>query len=223
VNLNNKEGDETKLTIIYDNDVWTEGLGLKAAWGFSCLVEAYDKNILFDTGGRSSILLNNMERLSIDPSTIDEIVISHAHGDHTGGLSDFLKINSVKVYIPSSCQEPRNAKEVIKVKEPLKLQENIFSTGTLKGIEQSLAVKTAKGLVIVVGCAHSGVYSILEVASQFGKPWALIGGLHGFNDFDLIEKLESICPVHCTRYKSKIKSLYPEKYIEGGVGKIIEV
>ncbi|MFX1519731.1 MAG: MBL fold metallo-hydrolase [Promethearchaeota archaeon] len=203
--------------------MWKEDLNLKAAWGFSCLVEAYDKKILFDTGGRSSILLNNMKRLSIDPSTINEIVISHAHRDHTGGLLDFLKINSVKVYIPSSYQEPRNAKEVVKVREPLKLHENIFSTGMLKSIEQSLAVKTDKGLVMVVGCAHSGVSNILEIASQFGKSWALIGGLHAFNDFDLIEKMEKICPVHCTKYKSKIKALYPEKYIEGGVGKIIEL
>ncbi|HDD45412.1 MAG TPA: MBL fold metallo-hydrolase, partial [Candidatus Desulfofervidus auxilii] len=28
---------------------------------------------------------------------------------------------------------------------------------------------------------------------------------------------------HCTQYKSKIKSLYPEKYIEGGAGRIIEI
>jgi len=217
----NIEGDETKITIIYDNNIWKEGL--KNAWGFSCLVKAYDKRILFDTGGRSTILLNNMEKLNIDIRSIDEIFISHAHGDHTGGLSDFLKVNPVKIYFPSSYQELRNAKEVIKVKKPLQIHENIFSTGTLRGIEQSLVVKTEKGLVIIVGCAHSEVKSILEVASRFGKPYALIGGLHGFNDFDLVEDLEFICPLHCTSHKSKIKSLYPEKYIEGGVGKVIEL
>ena len=28
---------------------------------------------------------------------------------------------------------------------------------------------------------------------------------------------------HCTQFKSKIKSLYPEKCIDGGAGKVIEI
>ncbi|GAI83774.1 unnamed protein product, partial [marine sediment metagenome] len=44
-----------------------------------------------------------MEKLDIDPAVIEEVFISHDHWDHTGGLSDFLKINPVKVYIPQSC------------------------------------------------------------------------------------------------------------------------
>jgi len=210
-----------RITIVYDNEVAKEGLG--ADWGFSCLVEAYGNKILFDTGANGLILLDNMKRLNIDPATIEEIFISHAHWDHTGGLSDFLKTNPVKVCIPSSYPEPHNAKEVIKVKEPLEIHENIFSTGELKGIEQSLVVKTKKGLIIIVGCSHPGIRDILNTALQFGKPLALIGGLHGFRDFDLIRDLEFVCATHCTQFKSEIKSLYPDKYIDGGVGKVIEI
>jgi len=112
---------------------------------------------------------------------------------------------------------------VIKIKEPLKIDENIFSTGELMGIEQSLVVKTEKGLIVIVGCSHPGVKNILKAASQFGKTYALIGGLHGFSDFDLLSDLEFICPTHCTQFKSEIKSLYPEKYVRGGVGKVIEI
>lgn len=210
-----------KITIIYDNEAWKEGL--KADWGFSCLVEAYDRKILFDTGANGSILLENMKKLNIKPTMIEEIFISHAHGDHTGGLSDFLKINPVKVYIPLSCPKPHSAREAIKVKEPLKIHENIFSTGELKNIEQSLAIKTEKGLVVIVGCSHPEVKNILKAASQFGKARALIGGLHGFNDFHLLEDLDFICPAHCTQFKSTIKSLYPEKYVAGGAGKVVEI
>jgi len=211
-----------KITIIYDNKTWEEGL--KADWGFSCLVEAYDKKILFDTGTNGSILLHNMKRLNIDPTIIEEVFISHAHGDHTGGLPDLLRINNaVKVYIPVSCPEPPGASEVVRVKEPFKIHENIFSSGELKSIEQSLMVKTQKGLAVIVGCSHPGVKNILKAASQFGKPYAIIGGLHGFSDFNLFKDLDFICPTHCTQFKSKIGLLYPKKYVGGGVGKVIEI
>ena len=210
-----------KITIIYDNKVWQKGL--QADWGFACLVEAYDKRILFDTGASGSILLDNMKELAIDPGTIGEIIISHDHWDHTGGLADFLKIHPAKVYVPPSYQKPQSAVEMIEVKEPLTIHENIFSTGELENIEQSLVVKIKKGLVIIVGCSHSGVKNILESASQFEEPYALIGGLHGFRDFDLVEDLEYICPTHCTQYIKEIKRQYPKKYIEGGAGKVIEI
>jgi len=211
-----------KITIIYDNEVRKEGL--KADWGFSCLVEAQDRKILFDTGANGSMLLENMEKLNIDPTTIEEIFISHAHWDHTGGISDILRVNPVKVYIPASCPEPRGAREVIRVaKGSLKIHENIFSTGELRGIEQSLVVKTEKGLVVIVGCSHPEVREILSAASQFGKPYAIIGGLHGFNEFDLLKDLQLVCPTHCTQFKEKIKALYPKKCVDGGAGKVIEI
>jgi len=213
-----------RITIIYDNEVWKGGL--KANWGFSCLVETQDKKILFDTGANGSILLDNMEKLNIDPTTIEEIFISHAHWDHTGGISDILRVNPVKVYIPASCPEPRGAREVIRVaKGSLKIHihENIFSTGELRGIEQSLVVKTEKGLVVIVGCSHPEVREILSAASQLGKPYAIIGGLHGFNEFDLLKDLQLVCPTHCTQFKKKIKSLYPKKCVDGGAGKVIEI
>jgi 7,8-dihydropterin-6-yl-methyl-4-(beta-D-ribofuranosyl)aminobenzene 5'-phosphate synthase len=164
-----------------------------------------------------------MRKLDIDPAAIEMVFISHSHGDHTGGLSDFLRLNSVPVYIPYSCPSPGRAKDVIKVKEPIKISDNIFSTGELKNVEQSLALRTEKGVVVIVGCSHSGVGRILEAASQFGTVRALIGGLHGFNDFDVLEGLELICATHCTRYKSEIESLYPESYARGGAGKVIEL
>jgi len=213
-------GDQMRITIVYDNEAWKEGL--KADWGFSCLLEAYGARILFDTGTKGSILLENMKKLSIDPTTIDEVFISHAHGDHTGGLSDFLKVNSVIVYVPPSFRKS-NVPNAVTVREPLEIHENILSTGELKGVEQSLVVQTEKGSVVIVGCSHSGVGNILKAALLYGSVRALIGGLHGFNDFDLLQDLECVCPAHCTRHKSKIKSLYPEKYVEGGAGRIIEL
>ena len=210
-----------KITIIFDNDVWQKGL--KAAWGFSCLVEAYGKKILFDTGSNGTILLENMRKLKIEPAMLDMIFISHGHGDHTGGLADVLKVNQTKVYIPYTFSRQIRGIEIIRVKDPIEIYDNIFSTGELKNIEQSLLVRMRTGLVLIVGCSHPGVKNILDVASRFDKVIALIGGLHGFSNFDLIKDLQCICPAHCTRYKSKIQEIYHTKFVSGGVGKIIEI
>ena len=211
-----------KITILYDNTVFKSDL--KSDWGFSCLVETHNRTILFDTGSNGSILLANMKKLDIDPLSIDEVFISHSHFDHIGGLSAFLnENNNVRIYVPVSLRGIRNAKEIINVDKPVKLHENIFSTGELDHMEQSMAVKTDKGLVLIVGCSHPKMENILKAASQFGKVQAIIGGLHGFSEFELFNDFTLICPAHCTQHIAEIKSLYPEKYIEGGAGKIIEI
>jgi len=211
-----------KITILYDNTVFQSGL--KSDWGFSCLVETQNRTILFDTGTNGSLLLENMRKLGIDPLSIKDVFISHPHFDHIGGLSAFLnENNNIQIYVPISLRGIRNAKEIIYVDESRELHENIFSTGQLDNIEQSMAVKTDKGLVLIVGCSHPEVGKILKAASQFGKVYAIIGGLHGFNEYELFQDLSMICPTHCTQHISEIKSLYPEKYIEGGAGRIIEI
>ena len=212
-----------KITIIYDNE--TNSDNLKADWGFSCLIEEEKTpTILFDTGTNGSILLSNMIKLNINPSTIDEVFISHGHFDHIGGLADFLRVNSnVKVYLPASVRGMRGAREVISVNEPMHIHENVFSTGELDNIEQSMAVKTDKGIVLIVGCSHPRMKHILDAGSEFGKLYAIIGGLHGFNEFELFKDLKLICPAHCTQHKPEIRAFYPDKYIDGGVGKIIYV
>ncbi len=179
--------------------------------------------ILFDTGANGSTLLSNMKKLDIDPESIDEVFISHPHFDHIGGLSAFLNVKSdVEVYVPALLRGVRGAKEVISISKPLKIHENVFSTGELDGIEQSMVVKTEKGIVLIVGCSHPEMAHILKAASQFGSVRAVIGGMHGFSEFELFKEMELICPTHCTQHKAELERLYPKEYIDGGVGKVIE-
>jgi 7,8-dihydropterin-6-yl-methyl-4-(beta-D-ribofuranosyl)aminobenzene 5'-phosphate synthase len=211
-----------KVTIIYDNTVSREGL--KSDWGFSCLVEAENTpRILFDTGADGAILLSNMEQLGIAPSTISEVFISHAHFDHTGGLSAFLgQNNKVRVFVPSSFRGVKNAKEVITIEDSIELHEGVYSTGELEGIEQSLCIKTEKGIVVIAGCSHPKMENILGAASEFGKVYGIIGGLHGTRP-EPLKGLDLICATHCTQYKQEMKKLYPSSYIEGGAGRVITI
>ncbi len=210
-----------KITIVYDNT--TNKPGLIADWGWSCLIETKEKNILFDTGGNGKILLENLINLNIDPKSIDDVVISHPDFDHIGGLSTFFNLNqNAIIHIPISFRGIRYSNKVKYYDKPVEIYENIFLTGELDKREQSLAIKTEKGLVLIIGCGHPGVSNIMDSVSQFGNIYAIIGGLHGFKEFEVLGNIDKICPAHCTKHKEKIKMLYPEKYIEGGVGEIFE-
>jgi 7,8-dihydropterin-6-yl-methyl-4-(beta-D-ribofuranosyl)aminobenzene 5'-phosphate synthase len=60
-------------------------------WGFSALVEADGRRILFDTGLRPETVLQNARDLGIDLSGVTDVVLSHHHGDHTGGLLELRR------------------------------------------------------------------------------------------------------------------------------------
>lgn len=61
----------------------TTGIG---EWGFAALVEADGHRLLVDTGARAETVLRNAAELGIDLSTVTDVVITHNHSDHTGGL-----------------------------------------------------------------------------------------------------------------------------------------
>jgi len=74
------------ITTLCDN---IAGHGFKAEWGFALLIEANGKRILFDSGA-TSLVVENARVNGIDLSHIDNIILSHGHMDHTGGLLAML-------------------------------------------------------------------------------------------------------------------------------------
>ena len=104
INTDDMTDDLPKITIVFDNNPY--GGDVETSWGFACVVEKTEKTILFDSGGSGEILLENMEKLKIDPRDIDIVFLSHIHSDHVGGVFSFLGENSeVTVYIPESFPE----------------------------------------------------------------------------------------------------------------------
>ena len=210
-----------KITIVYDNTAHRQDL--QADWGFAALVEAHDRRVLFDTGAGGRILLSNMDTLGIKPSTIGDVFISHAHFDHTGGLSAFLEHNNaVRVWVPRSFRGVRNAREVITIDQRRTLYAGLHSTGELDGVEQSLCVETPRGTVIVAGCSHPRMDHIVDAAAHFGRVYGIVGGLHG-NRPESLAPFDLMCGTHCTIHKEDIRRLYPERWVEGGAGQVIAV
>ena len=229
------------ITIVYDNNPYKEGL--QTGWGFSCLVTGTEKTILFDTG-RDLSLLDNMEKLGIEPNNIDLVVLSHIHGDHTGGLSSFLEKNpDVTVYLPESF--PKRFKnnvrscgtQIVEVEQSLKICENVYSTGQLGIIikEQALIIQTDKGLIVITGCAHPGIVKIVKAAKDLLKDDIVLvmGGFH--LEWTFAGKIERIIsafkqlhvryagPCHCSGDKagSLFEKHFGENYINVGAGKTI--
>ncbi len=233
-----------KVTILYNNYVFTEGL--QSDWGFSCLLEGTEKTILFDTGARGDLLFENIEKLKVNPKDVELVVISHNHGDHTGGLLTFLEKNSnVTVYLPPSCPdsfvqqvEGTGAKVVIP-NAPLEICKGVHLTGPMgkEIIEQSMIVDTDEGSVVITGCSHPGIVDIVRKSKTIlPKDIHLV-----FGGFHLLRKpeaeIEQIIsefrklgvkkagPTHCTgdQMIQTFKNAYGDGFLQMGVGRTLEI
>jgi len=76
-----------RVTILCENTASTADI--IGEHGFSALIERGEEKILFDTG-QGLGLLHNAELLGADLTGVTEVVLSHGHFDHTGGLKDLL-------------------------------------------------------------------------------------------------------------------------------------
>jgi 7,8-dihydropterin-6-yl-methyl-4-(beta-D-ribofuranosyl)aminobenzene 5'-phosphate synthase len=228
-----------KLAVVYDNRSLQRKLS--PAWGFSCLV---GNDLLFDTGGDSPRLLSNMEKMGLDVAGIKSTVLSHAHGDHTGGLGGLLAVNrNLTVYLPRSFpigfkEQVKARTRVIEVHEPMEIAEGIYTTGEMgRGlVEQALILVTNQGLVIITGCAHPGIVNIVRKAEVVnGEIYLVMGGFHlGGASAKVVEGIiadfrrlgvQKVAPCHCTgdRAIGMFAAEYGRDLIEIGVGMVLDI
>lgn len=230
------------FTIVYDNNAYpaAELSALRTSWGFACWIDAGETTILFDAGGDGATLMHNLSELDLDPLTVDAVVLSHVHGDHTGGLGALLS-TGVKptVYAPASFpqsfkDEVRGYADLVQVSDPVTVAPGIHTTGEVgSGIkEQALVVETSEGLVVITGCAHPGVDKMAHRAHQHydGQIALVVGGFHlggasrgkVENTITELDKLnvERVAPCHCTG--DAARALFDEAFGEhcdlAGVG-----
>ena len=212
------------VTVIYDNETLDESLATD--WGFAAVVkDSRGAMLLFDTGADGDILEGNMRLLNIDPQAIATVVLSHWHWDHAGGLSTILERSpQATFFVPPGQQHGLSPQRTTVVsKAPLQIAPGVYSTGTLRGIEQALVLTDEKGTFIITGCAHPGVPAILSAASTLGRPYGLLGGLHGFAQLDMLDNLDYVYPCHCTQRRLEILRRFPGKAKPCGAGLTIQL
>ncbi len=210
-----------------------EGIG---EWGYSALVEVDGRKILFDTGAHPDVVLRNAKDLGVDLSTVETVVLSHNHDDHTGGLialrqavraanpkalaTAHVGAGAFSVRLDKTGRDDNGLTPLRKTYEdlggrfvehdkPFALAPGVWLTGPVPrpndetnwqpGLhlasgaqdnvpeDSSLVFDTAKGLVVLTGCAHAGVVNICQYARKVVRAApieALIGGLHLFSKSD---------------------------------------
>ncbi|MDP2345037.1 MAG: MBL fold metallo-hydrolase [Deltaproteobacteria bacterium] len=170
--------------------------------GVSYLVTTDGSAVLFDLGLNArgadpSPLQHNLATLSVAMSAIDTIVISHRHGDHTGGQKwaasntfsfgvTQTDLASKRAFVPVPMSYP--GLSPVLAHAPTRIAPGVATTGTIprqllvgRVDEQALAVNVdGKGIVLIVGCGHQTIERLLARASEvFREPiYGIVGGLH---------------------------------------------
>jgi len=242
-----KELNSARVTTLVDNDVWKSGL--TSSWGISLYIETYkgkeQHTVLMDTSGSFDTLSNNASKADRKLSGVEAVFISHWHGDHCGSLSHVLPLlrRATPVYVPS--EDSSGIKKIIEAggtprvcSEPVEFMEGVMSTGEMAGwtSEHSLVLNVKdKGLVILTGCGHPGIVSIVKRAQQVSgvsRVHAVIGGFHisvreALETANLLRKIgaELVSPCHCTseNVKKVISDKLGTRCAKNGSGKIFSI
>jgi len=232
--------ERIRILVLVDNNPY--GQGLEEAWGLSVYVETDRVRLLFDVGPDPTVLEANARRLGIDLNRferIDFVVISHVHGDHTGGLRPLASVKPVMmVYVPPDGSFISYVKSLglkpIQVNSTIEVSRGMYVVKPLYGppVEEALAFKTSRGLVVLVGCSHPGVVDIVRQAVEDTgiKPYIVLGGFHmagaSLQEAQKVASqlvgmgVEKIYPIHCSgdTIRNYLANYYRDNYRDGGVG-----
>ena len=229
-----------ELKILYDNRSMAEGIG--PDWGFACMV---GDDLLFNTGEKSPLLLENMSKMGVNPASLASVVVSHADVYSAGALIDLLdQTPSANVYLHSKFPQAFIANVRQKVGDRLVLadeftevSDGIYATGPYPTREQALVIRGESGLVVLTGCAQPSAGDILQnIRKHLDEPIDLvIGGLHlacRMEDevLDAIKafrrlgvKRAGLC--HCTGEEAMqmFRDEYGDDFVEVGAGLTLQV
>ena len=111
-----------KIVTLMENTAVDSALHTEPA--LSMYVEANGKKILFDAGMTDNFA-ENAQKLGVDLSQVDLVVLSHGHDDHGGGLPKFLEQNqNAPVYINRHAFRPFYARQTKDLSLPAMLKDH---------------------------------------------------------------------------------------------------
>ena len=235
-------GPGATVTYLYDNT--TAAQGTKSDWGFACLVETGGRRVLFDTGTNPEVLRANLAALKIDISSLDALVFSHDHSDHTAGVGVLGPRPGLPTFFPASFSEATRAVfagqrlRESPVTGPDDVEPGVTTSGQCGTAipEEAIVVDTDQGLVVIFGCAHPGVVEMLRgISLARSRPIHLVlGGFHLLQTppdqvAQIVEDFRAMRvayagPTHCTGEAAitAFREAYGTPFIEGGNGRVVQ-
>ena len=139
-------------------------------WGFAAVLEVDGRRLLIDTGARAETVLKNAAELKVDLASITDLVITHNHGDHTGGLltlrRELAKQNPQslsRVHVPKGVFYPRPAANGREGNGLLPLKAAYESTG-------GVFVEHAGPVVLAPGVTMLGPVPRVHPERNWGSP-----------------------------------------------------
>jgi 7,8-dihydropterin-6-yl-methyl-4-(beta-D-ribofuranosyl)aminobenzene 5'-phosphate synthase len=236
---------ELEIRVIYDNTSAREDV--KEDWGFSSVVTFRGRRVLFDSGTDPDLFMTNLAKMDVAPASIEKAIISHEHRDHRSGVYKLFPLNrrmSVH-FLDAFLLEAYDQAQAIGMKParetgPFEVVPGAYSTGKIDGSppEQSLAVETSQGIVLLVGCSHPGIVKIVEtVRKQRGADSIrlVLGGFHMFQQEEpqIREQVAAlrrlnvrrVMPAHCSGDLAKkiFAEVYGSDYEPLGAGKVLRL
>ncbi len=155
-----------EITTLIDNVVY--GNNLTGEHGLSLLIKLDGFTILFDTG-QSGQFIRNAMTLSVDIKSVDVVIISHGHYDHTGGLHNFCQVNkTAKIYIKPEAMKLKykNKSKFIGIPFQSKLFEN-----RVIDVRQPLALRPDVHILPDIALHHSEDTHFMGMYIKSGDTW----------------------------------------------------
>lgn len=178
--------------------------------GLSLYIEYADEKILFDAG-QSDLFLRNAEKMGVNLSLIDFIVLSHGHYDHGNGLvhlsnrtllchpdvflrryrdETYIGLNQTKESIEEKFDLITSRKPYFITKDICFLGEvnprktkYVLDDGSIDYIpdDSALAIQSKDGIIIITGCSHAGILNIIEKSKDVFNEDKIYAIIGGFH------------------------------------------
>lgn len=268
-----------RITVLVENTA--KRAGHLAEHGLAYWIEYAGHRVLFDTG-QGYVLRHNAAELNVDLSSVEALVLSHGHYDHTGGIAEVLShTQEVEVYAHPAAFRPKFMKRsdgsvrsigipqeasqalqrsnvtVHYVNQPTTVFPGLMATGPIPRVtefetpnphfflddvcrtsdpledDQAIYFATRQGLLVLLGCAHSGVINTLRYIMQRvpdQEIYAVIGGMHLVDAsaeqiHETVRELKKcaihlVAPAHCTGMNATLAiwQAYSKRCCEACVG-----
>ena len=107
-----------RITALVENTAGARGLS--AEHGLAMWIEADGRKVLFDTG-QGLALPHNAEALEIDLQSVSDVVLSHGHYDHSGGLPGLVgKLQQANVWVHPAAFEAKFGRDPQGIGQPIR-------------------------------------------------------------------------------------------------------